>query len=352
MGATVSQQDVDRANGTSSTAHGEALPVQYNVYGQPINPLNQMPATPAQVPWEGQRVPLPTSRVQSNIPKGGTNEETWNYPSPQMFFNAMRRKGKGDGVREEDIGVAVAVHNNTNERAWKQVLQWENQRVDLDAPPKLLKFNGTQKLSPKAWIRHYVLGKEKPFDRHDWIVQRGSTQLRYIIDFYSDDLKNSQDALPGLNDHTTVKSILIDVRPAVESWTAIKLRLFNMFSTTGEYLPEVSEQDTNVQIGREITAKSLQISSQDSRVYLTSQCSQPLSLLAECVEKYGRGSDQCAKPLLGVHFCLGNKICPSVSLKFLSSLQNSSEEADKVLDELTQCISESPIAQSLLEKSN
>jgi len=97
----------------------------YNVYAQLIDPTNQMPKNPNQEPAEGQRMPLSTGRVQSNIPKGGTDADTWLYPSPQMFFNALRRKGKDDGFREENADIVVAIHNNMNERTWGQVLMWE-----------------------------------------------------------------------------------------------------------------------------------------------------------------------------------------------------------------------------------
>jgi hypothetical protein len=74
--------------------------VVYNVYAQPIDPTNQMPANPNQQPAPGQDVPLSTSRVPSHIPKGGTEGETWTYPSPQMFWNALVRKGKAEGANE------------------------------------------------------------------------------------------------------------------------------------------------------------------------------------------------------------------------------------------------------------
>lgn len=54
-------------------------------------PCYQMPA-PNQRPATDQPFPLPTDRVRSNIPKAGT-DETWVYPSQQMFWNAMLRKG-------------------------------------------------------------------------------------------------------------------------------------------------------------------------------------------------------------------------------------------------------------------
>ena len=47
----------------------------------------------------------------------------WEYPSPQMFFNAMRRKGHNP--REEEMEMVVAIHNAVNERAWQEVLKWE-----------------------------------------------------------------------------------------------------------------------------------------------------------------------------------------------------------------------------------
>lgn len=68
----------------------------YNVYNQRIdqpdkqsgcalNPRNNI-AYGGNQPFPGQKVLLSTERVQSTIPKGGT-EGTWQYPSPQMFYN-------------------------------------------------------------------------------------------------------------------------------------------------------------------------------------------------------------------------------------------------------------------------
>ena len=49
---------------------------------------------PNQLPSPGQPFELSTHREVSTIPKGGTeNPEKWVYPSQQMFWNAMLRKG-------------------------------------------------------------------------------------------------------------------------------------------------------------------------------------------------------------------------------------------------------------------
>ncbi len=59
-------------------------PQQYNVYSQPIDPTNNMPVNPNQLPATNQTAPLSTDRTKSNIPKGGSESDTWLYPSPQM----------------------------------------------------------------------------------------------------------------------------------------------------------------------------------------------------------------------------------------------------------------------------
>eukprot|EP01052_Picozoa_sp_SAG31_P031248 SAG31_NODE_3292_length_4454_cov_2.328588_1_plen_102_part_00 len=66
-----------------------------------IDPRNNMPA-PNQEPWPGQQAPLNTARVVSTIPKGDS-DSNWDYPSEQMFYNALQRKGKGDGVSEAEV---------------------------------------------------------------------------------------------------------------------------------------------------------------------------------------------------------------------------------------------------------
>ena len=102
--------------------HGKKV---YNVYAQEIDPTNRMPVEPNTLPSPRQAKPLSNERVRSSIPKGGT-DETWTYPSPQMFYNALSRKGKGDDVDEDDVDIVVAIHNNMNERTWRQILAWEN----------------------------------------------------------------------------------------------------------------------------------------------------------------------------------------------------------------------------------
>lgn len=51
----------------------------------------------------------------------------WMYPSEQMFFNAMKRKGWSPS--EQDMKQVVAIHNGVNERAWSEVRRYPAQQI-------------------------------------------------------------------------------------------------------------------------------------------------------------------------------------------------------------------------------
>lgn len=68
-------------------------------------------------------VPPANNERDTGADKGSGN---WIYPSEEMFFNAMKRK-KFD-PRVEDMRSIVPIHNAVNERAWKEIKQWEEGR--------------------------------------------------------------------------------------------------------------------------------------------------------------------------------------------------------------------------------
>ncbi|KAI2498746.1 cytochrome c-type heme lyase [Fragilaria crotonensis] len=201
----------------------------YNVYSQPIDDTNQMPSIANQLPAPQQTIPLSTERVKSSIPKGNAEEETWTYPSPQMFYNALVRKGKLGDTTESDVESVVALHNNMNEYTWRQVLAWEKLAGEED--PKLLKFIGKPSdLSPKASLKHFLLFHPLPFDRHDWTIQRrDGTTVRYVIDYYHDESKSSDEPGSGMPSLTQrVPSLLVDVRPAIDGPNSLLQRVLHM----------------------------------------------------------------------------------------------------------------------------
>ena len=199
---------------------------------------------------------LSTARVTSSIPKDCRHEcdapnnnatfghpqsaaqtsPNWMYPSPQMFYNALKKKGY-DNVSKESMDVIVPIHNMVNEQCWQEILRWERLRSSKE--PKLVRFIGRPNdMSPMAWVRHHLLGYTKPFDRHDWYVSggpTGETIQRYVIDFYQGGNKatgqpsKQGDSANSVN--SSVKATLplvsvhLHVRPAADGADGLMMRI-------------------------------------------------------------------------------------------------------------------------------
>ncbi|GJE86951.1 cytochrome C1 heme lyase [Phanerochaete sordida] len=153
---------------------------------------------------------LPVDREVSSIPR--TDGENWVYPSQAQFFAAMERKNHNPHA--PDMKVIVPIHNAVNERAWAEVMRWEaGQGGDACGGVKLVSFKGKSKeLTPRARWKT-MLGYTPPFDRHDWVVDRCGTRVRYVIDFYT-----------GRSAANNNPSFYLDVRPALDSWEGVRLR--------------------------------------------------------------------------------------------------------------------------------
>lgn len=364
-----SQSVLNVSNGTGSdqcpVSHDNArkedgCPVkhsEYNVYSQPIDPKNNMPKIANQLPAPGQSKELPTERVHSTIPKGGTDNSTWTYPSPQMFYNALARKGKLGDTDEEDIISVVALHNNMNEKTWQKVLEWEKVLCANSATlPKLLRFQGRPSdLSPKAAFKHYVLGHPMPYDRHDWTVLRADgTTVRYVIDYYHDDTKardEASSALPELSDAEATPSLLVDVRPALDSPVQLYNRVLAMpyarrvaDTTPFEPLPmrptetmrsQVSE---SVQVWESIQAtarKKFQEPENEEAERLSSKDAKKLAasfskMLKECrTEQHAidhcESEKECSKASVDLTICMAKIVCPIQHQALVKTVMNDDE---------------------------
>ena len=138
-----------------------------------------------------------------------------------MFFEAMKRKSYSPNPT--DMRTIVPIHNAVNERAWSEILAWERAsggRAEAQnrrcGGPRLRAFSGDSgKLTPRARVKGW-LGYERPFDRHDWVVERcGEGEgVEYVIDFY----RGRGQGGGGL-------AFYLDVRPKLNSWEGWRMRL-------------------------------------------------------------------------------------------------------------------------------
>jgi cytochrome c heme-lyase len=161
-------------------------------------------------------VNLSEDREVSSIPR--TNVDgNWIYPSQKQFYEAMIRKEFKPEAK--DMETIIPIHNSINERCWNFIKNWEKGLGgDACGGIKLTSFKGdSKKMTPRAMLRTYILGYEKPFDRHDWTVNRCGKEIDYVIDFYSED------------DMAGKPQVLLDVRPKLNSFEGCKMRFMKLF---------------------------------------------------------------------------------------------------------------------------
>ncbi|KAI0868072.1 cytochrome c/c1 heme-lyase [Hypoxylon argillaceum] len=146
----------------------------------------------------------------------------WIYPSESMFFDAMKRKGYDP--RAADMRTVVPIHNAVNERAWAEIKAWEGPWGG-SCSPRLHSFSGlSTRWSPRA-LFNTLLGYQAPFDRHDWVVDRCGRKIEYVIDFYAGRPSGGSVADGKL-------SFYLDVRPKLNSWEGITMRVFKAAGIT------------------------------------------------------------------------------------------------------------------------
>eukprot|EP00210_Caulerpa_lentillifera_P008524 g8131.t1 len=111
------------------------------------------------------------------------------------------------------MDAVVHAHNLLNEATWLHVMQWERLHCDECGDPKLLRFRGRpDQATPRAAF--YSLFGIRPFDRHDWYIDRCGKEVRYVIDFYFDESKAGDQ-----------EAFLVDARPALDSFTSVHDRV-------------------------------------------------------------------------------------------------------------------------------
>jgi cytochrome c heme-lyase len=74
--------------------------------------------------------PGPSTCPVNHEQETGSDQSTgnWIYPSEKMFFDAMKRKGHD--ARMQDMKTVVPIHNAVNERAWKEITEWEKPYIE------------------------------------------------------------------------------------------------------------------------------------------------------------------------------------------------------------------------------
>jgi cytochrome c heme-lyase len=284
-----------------------------------------------------------------------------------MFYNALARKGKLGDTKEEDMESLVAVHNNMNEKTWGRVLEWERV-LSPNSTPKLLKFMGRPAdLSPKASIKHYLFGHPLPYDRHDWtIIRSDGTTVRYVIDYYHDESRaneSPESALPEFKDHHATPSLLVDVRPAVDSPVLAWNRMVTMpvaqqiaYSTDYQPLPLLptaemkSQLQESLDVWAQIKANAKEKSSMDAlKQSISDEDAKALAksfaqILKDCQEasskmESSKSAEEQQRASLDLTICMAKIVCPLQHKTLVKALGSDDENTiEAALDRVTACV--------------
>lgn len=163
-----------------------------------LDPRNMMPTDLEHMRPGQEHLNLSKDREKSSIPKTGS-ENTWVYPSPQQFYNALLRKNKDPEA--DSMDAVVFVHNVVNEETWNTIMEREAMYKDSCPNPTLQRFVGKcDELTWAGWWSGLTTAKGKPYDRHDWYLDRcGQKTVRYIIDYYDDDSAVNQETTTSIH---------------------------------------------------------------------------------------------------------------------------------------------------------
>jgi cytochrome c heme-lyase len=233
------------------------------------------------------------------------------------------------------MNTVIAIHNNMNENTWSQVLEWEKLRnpyvasytsstittttpsssslVDTGRESKLLRFMGKpDDYSPKARIK-MLFGHPPPFDRHDWIVDRGGIEVRYVIDYYHDESSIQIDKIPSkLTDASSIQSIKVDVRPALDSISAFIDRLLIMpwkqLKKETNYYPPPFFPPSKMIIAEQQKYSRIQQNWSE----IASKCVEKKEKLALCST-----DEDCRVASVALQICTASIICPSIAQAFI-----------------------------------
>lgn len=108
----------------------------------------------------------PPSSSSAAPAESSARGENWVYPSEAQFFAAMERKKHNPNPA--DMATIVPIHNAVNERAWADLLKWEDGWGGKECGGiKLVTFKGTPgKITPRSFMNRFLFGSVLLFRSH------------------------------------------------------------------------------------------------------------------------------------------------------------------------------------------
>mmetsp|Transcript_11660 Transcript_11660/g.31942 ORF Transcript_11660/g.31942 Transcript_11660/m.31942 type:complete len:268 (+) Transcript_11660:2-805(+) len=245
------------------------------------------------------------------------------------------------------MATVVAIHNNMNERTWRRLMEWEAElHPGTKASAKLLRFRGRpHELTPKARIKTW-LGYPVPFDRHDWVVERGEgEEVRYVIDYYYDDELSALDKTPGTADEDSVRSITVDVRPAVDSVGALLDRLrfaprrfaaaWGAKKPVAAATPAPPAAAAAAGAAHPVPELAAAPESFTPVQRMQTKCAGFAEALKACDSEAS-----CSQAAMALNYCMASVVCPPEAAAFMTAMEagESEEAAGAAFERMSDCL--------------
>lgn len=199
-----------------------------------------------------------------------------------------------------------------------------------------------------------------PFDRHDWYVDRGGKEHRYVIDYYfnPDGPANAPSKPDDAHPIKFTTAIYVDVRPAVDDIGSLldRLRMFPQRALAALDRPKFKADGIDPRTQPKPDATAAPVHSSASMTGSQPEATSVPPLLAEVdakckplLEKLRSASteDQRRSSTLALNYCMGRIACPDEAAAFMKILEaneahgtagvaGGNEEA--AFERMTQCV--------------
>jgi len=192
-------------------------------------------------------------------------------------------------------------------------------------------------LSPKARLKTWF-GWIAPFDRHDWTIDRCGKEVRYVIDYYYDESSSHLDQRPSLTSRDSVKSIYVDVRPALDSVGSFMDRLRNFPERMQEAMKRDGKSSRFLESNqKEVKERQKILAEKTKQDFETIQttCAARFKEMKEC-----QGDEACEKATLGMNYCMAQVVCPSEAKEFIAAVEKVTDgkDVEAAYQSMDQCL--------------
>jgi len=161
--------------------------------------------------------------------------------------------------------------------------------------------------------------------------------VRYVIDYYYDEGRAHLDKVPELEEDTGVKSIHLDVRPAIESPMNLVERIMR-FPDRMKEMVDRYRKGYDFSVKRQTEVAKIK---EDEKEFLSNQLKEIHQKCASHYESLAKCTDEksCQRENAALNFCIGSVACIKETREALGALEKNDEALiDQNLSQMDQCL--------------